>query len=177
MQCKHIVAFQAWPDAVTYVWIIQLSIYHRSWCACYVVVRPFLCPGESGGGLSSRSFFNVRVELTEEGNSRVPEVIEVLFKYLDLVRAPGGINEQVKPWNHGQLGRLHGGLLLPSGCLLFTAVVLPSMHRWSALVVLINLDIHEATLIFMKHAVVIGGLFSYPAAAGDACNCMFNRQL
>jgi hypothetical protein len=52
--------------------------------------------GESGGGLSSRSFFNVRVELTEEGNGRVPEVVEVLFKYLDLVRGPGGINAQVR---------------------------------------------------------------------------------
>lgn len=53
-------------------------------------------PGEGGGGLSSRSFFNVRVELTEEGNRRVPEVVEVLFKYLELVRAPGGINQQVR---------------------------------------------------------------------------------
>jgi secreted Zn-dependent insulinase-like peptidase len=54
-----------------------------------------LSAGEGGGGLSSRSFFAVKVDLTEEGNSRVPEVAEVVFKYLELMRAPGGINEQV----------------------------------------------------------------------------------
>lgn len=53
-----------------------------------------LTAGE-GSGISSRSFFGVRVDLTEEGNARVGEVAEVVFKYLDLVRAPGGVNEQV----------------------------------------------------------------------------------
>lgn len=65
--------------------------------ACLLVCLPSPCvpAGESGGGLSSRGFFGVRVELTEEGNTRVPEVVEVLFKYIDLLKAPGGINEQV----------------------------------------------------------------------------------
>lgn len=35
------------------------------------------------------------MELTEQGNTQIPEVVEVLLKYLDLIRAPGGINEQV----------------------------------------------------------------------------------
>jgi hypothetical protein len=54
-----------------------------------------LTAGE-GSGISSRSFFSVRVELTQEGNARVGEVAEVVFKYLELLRAPGGVNEQVK---------------------------------------------------------------------------------
>lgn len=62
---------------------------------CDCVYANVTAAGEGGGGLSSRSFFNVRVELTEEGNRRVAEVVEVLFKYLDLVKAPGGINTQV----------------------------------------------------------------------------------
>lgn len=53
-----------------------------------------LTAGE-GSGISSRAFFGVRVDLTEEGNARVGEVAEVVFKYLDLVRTPGGVNEQV----------------------------------------------------------------------------------
>lgn len=53
-----------------------------------------LSAGESGG-LSSRGFFGVRVELTEEGNQKVGEVAEVVFKYLELLRQPGAINEQV----------------------------------------------------------------------------------
>jgi hypothetical protein len=41
------------------------------------------------------------LELTAEGNSRVPEVAEVLFKYLDLLAAPGGINKEVRVWVWG----------------------------------------------------------------------------
>jgi insulysin len=54
-----------------------------------------LSAGE-GSGISSRSFFSVRVELTQEGNARVGEVAEVVFKYLELLRAPEGVNEQVR---------------------------------------------------------------------------------
>lgn len=53
-----------------------------------------LSAGE-GGGLSSRGFFGVRVELTEEGNQKVGDVAEVVFKYLDLLRQPEAVNEQV----------------------------------------------------------------------------------
>uniref|UniRef100_A0A383VRB5 Peptidase M16 N-terminal domain-containing protein n=1 Tax=Tetradesmus obliquus TaxID=3088 RepID=A0A383VRB5_TETOB len=53
-----------------------------------------LTAGE-GSGISSRSFFSVRLELTAEGNARPGEVAEVVFKYLELLRAPGGVNEQI----------------------------------------------------------------------------------
>lgn len=53
-----------------------------------------LSAGE-GGGLSSRGFFGVRVELTQEGNQKIGEVVEVIFKYLDLLRLPEAISEQV----------------------------------------------------------------------------------
>lgn len=99
------------------VWVL-VCVYNNTMAAAVVnTCAPLACPttnpmassqpcaplyvcvvcavGESGGGLSSRSFFNVRVELTEDGNTRVSEVAEVLFKYLDLMGAPGGINEQV----------------------------------------------------------------------------------
>lgn len=58
-----------------------------------------LSAGE-GGGLSSRGFFGVRVELTQEGNQKIAEVVDVIMKYLELLRQPGAINEQVCPNNN-----------------------------------------------------------------------------
>lgn len=57
---------------------------HAPVLSCELVCGLFQFPmcalaGEGGGGLSSRGFFTVRVELTEEGNTRVPEVIELCF--------------------------------------------------------------------------------------------------
>ena len=38
----------------------------------------------------------MRIELTESGHEAVQEVSRIVFKYLDLLKAPGGINEQVR---------------------------------------------------------------------------------
>lgn len=54
-----------------------------------------LSAGESGGSLSSRGFFCVRVELTDAGHEHVPEVADVIFKYLAVLRAAGGVNPEV----------------------------------------------------------------------------------
>ena len=54
-----------------------------------------LVAGEASTSFSTRSFFMVRVDLTEEGHKRVEEVVAVIFRYLELLKAPGGINEQV----------------------------------------------------------------------------------
>lgn len=51
--------------------------------------------GEAGG-LSSRAFFGVHIDLTEEGNGAVGEVVGVVMSYLSLLRQPGGVNKQVR---------------------------------------------------------------------------------
>eukprot|EP00887_Chlorella_sp_A99_P007901 scaffold12.g7901.t1 len=64
-----------------------------------------LVAGEAGTSYSSRGFFMCRVDLTEEGQRHVQEVVRIIFRrvtggwpaYLDLLRAPGGINERT--WN------------------------------------------------------------------------------
>ena len=54
-----------------------------------------LVAGEASTSFSARSFFMVRVDLTDEGHAHVEDVVQVIFEYLQLLRAPGGINEQI----------------------------------------------------------------------------------
>jgi insulysin len=54
-----------------------------------------LVAGEASTSFSSRSFFMVRVDLTESGHEHVTEVVNVVFQYIYLIRAPGGITEGI----------------------------------------------------------------------------------
>jgi len=54
-----------------------------------------LVAGEASTSFSSRSFFMVRIDLTEAGHERVAEVVHVVFQYLELIKAPGGIAEEI----------------------------------------------------------------------------------
>ncbi|KAG7668348.1 hypothetical protein Ndes2526B_g00937 [Nannochloris sp. 'desiccata'] len=54
-----------------------------------------LVAGEASTSFSSRSFFMVRIDLTEAGHERVAEVVNVVFHYLELIKAPGGIAEEI----------------------------------------------------------------------------------
>jgi insulysin len=54
-----------------------------------------LSAGEASTSCSSRSFFMVRLELTDEGHENVTEVVKVVFDYINLVKAPGGITEEI----------------------------------------------------------------------------------
>ncbi|KAG2422783.1 hypothetical protein HXX76_015803 [Chlamydomonas incerta] len=65
-----------------------------------------LWAGESGGGMSFASFFTVHIELTEEGQRHIQEVAEVVFSYIGLMRAPGGISDRIWEEVRG-LAQLH----------------------------------------------------------------------
>lgn len=52
-----------------------------------------LVAGESGSSMESVSMFYVRMELTNAGHERAHEVAAVIFRYLDLLRLRGGVNE------------------------------------------------------------------------------------
>lgn len=54
-----------------------------------------LVAGEASTSFSSRSFFMVRIDLTEAGHESVAEVINEVFRYLELIKAPGGITEEI----------------------------------------------------------------------------------
>ncbi|GAB4818102.1 hypothetical protein N2152v2_005148 [Parachlorella kessleri] len=54
-----------------------------------------LVAGEAGTSYSARSFFMVRIDLTEEGQKHAHEAVAAVFRYLDLLRAEDGINEKV----------------------------------------------------------------------------------
>ncbi|KAL4858339.1 Insulin-degrading enzyme-like 1 [Chlorella vulgaris] len=45
--------------------------------------------------LGSRTFFMCRIDLTDEGQAHVGEAVGVIFRYLDLLRQPGGVNERL----------------------------------------------------------------------------------
>ena len=50
-----------------------------------------LVAGEASTSFSTRSFFMVRIELTEEGNRTVDQVVNIVFRYIDKLKAPGGV--------------------------------------------------------------------------------------
>ncbi|KAG2487100.1 hypothetical protein HYH03_014213 [Edaphochlamys debaryana] len=54
-----------------------------------------LWAGESGGSLSFASFFTVHIELTEEGQRHIREVATAVFRYIALLRSPGGISPRI----------------------------------------------------------------------------------
>ncbi|PSC73920.1 Zinc-peroxisomal [Micractinium conductrix] len=54
-----------------------------------------LVAGEAGTSYSARSFFMVRIDLTDEGHSHAKEAVGVVFRYLDLLRQPGGVSQAV----------------------------------------------------------------------------------
>lgn len=64
-----------------------------------------LTAGEAATSFSSLTFFMVRIELTDEGHRRLPDVIAVIFRYLGILRGEGGVSERV--WREAQaLSRL-----------------------------------------------------------------------
>ncbi|GMH33522.1 hypothetical protein BSKO_01356 [Bryopsis sp. KO-2023] len=52
-----------------------------------------LSAGEGGMSFRNRSIFTLQVELTEKGHANVAEVLNIVFNYIDLIKAEGGINE------------------------------------------------------------------------------------
>jgi hypothetical protein len=44
-----------------------------------------------------RGLFYVRIDLTDAGHPHVAEVAGTVFRYLDILRGEGGINQQVRP--------------------------------------------------------------------------------
>ncbi|KAL0046282.1 hypothetical protein WJX82_008028 [Trebouxia sp. C0006] len=52
-----------------------------------------LAAGESGNSLSSRSVFMVHVELTDTGHDRLQEVVQIVFAYISMLHAPGGVTQ------------------------------------------------------------------------------------
>eukprot|EP00873_Tetraselmis_striata_P029260 jgi/Tetstr1/449524/TSEL_036612.t1 len=54
-----------------------------------------LAAGESGLSISSRSLFNIRVDLTDHGHDNAMEVVHIIFQYIQLLRAPGGVAHEI----------------------------------------------------------------------------------
>lgn len=54
-----------------------------------------LVAGEAGTSYSSRSFFMVRIDLTEEGQRHAKEAVAAVFRYIQLLRGEGGISEKI----------------------------------------------------------------------------------
>ncbi|KAK9803974.1 hypothetical protein WJX72_009535 [[Myrmecia] bisecta] len=50
-----------------------------------------LSAGEGGSSFSTRSFFMVKVELTDEGHQHVKEIGATVFAYLDILNQPDGV--------------------------------------------------------------------------------------
>ncbi|GLC45843.1 hypothetical protein PLESTM_001791300 [Pleodorina starrii] len=65
-----------------------------------------LWSGESSGAMSFASFFTVHVDLTEDGQRRIKDVAATVFRYLELLRQPGGISERIWEESRG-LAQLH----------------------------------------------------------------------
>ncbi|GLI63485.1 hypothetical protein VaNZ11_006466 [Volvox africanus] len=65
-----------------------------------------LWAGESGGSMSFTSFFTIHIDLTDEGQRNIREVATTVFRYLELLRRPGGICERIWEEVRG-LAQLH----------------------------------------------------------------------